>query len=667
MAEHPGHARRRRRRGSGTGWPSRTGRPGSPTPNCSTRRGRSVRRWWRPASSPATGWPSGPSTAPSGWWPCSAARSGRGRARPGQHAVQGRRGGGHPGPEPGPGAGHRHRFPRDRLRRDAAVHRRCAARSGHDGGRPRSRHRTGPSRGLGSSVGPRTPGGPIVDQRRWRVGPDDPSDILFTSGTTGLPKGVVMTHGRTLCVATDWVAMTGLVADDRYLMVNPYFHMFGLKAGILACVASGATMLPEAVFDVDRVLGRVERERVTVLPGSPTLYQAILDHPERGESRPVQPAGGGDRCGRHPGRAHPPHERRAAVLDDHHRLRAHRGGHGRGDGPGRRRRDHRHHGRAAPSRFRDPHRRRRRGRRARRAARRGGAARRERHGRLPRRPGGDAACALRRRVVADRRHRPGRPGRVSAHRRSGQGHVHRRRLQRLSRRDRECPVAPSRYCAGGGDRRRRRPPGRGRHGLRRHGDAGPHRPDIIGWCRDQMANYKVPRARGAGRRAAGQRHRKGDEGRPARAGGTGTPRRWTGERRCRRGAFDVVGPAGRRAGRLGGRAVGGRPAGRLGRRRHKGRGARGRPHAPRVRLAGDRQRHAEPGLLARQPGQAQRRAGPAPARGPGAPGGPAGVGGRLHQQSAARRPRRTRPGACGHRRPPPPSRVLQHQWLRPAR
>jgi HIP---CoA ligase len=58
--------------------------------------------------------------------------------------------------------------------------------------------------------------------------------------------------------------------------------MFGLKAGILACVAAGATMLPEAVFDVDRVLGRIERERVTVLPGSPTLYQAILDDPERG-------------------------------------------------------------------------------------------------------------------------------------------------------------------------------------------------------------------------------------------------------------------------------------------------------------------------------------------------------------------------------------------------
>jgi HIP---CoA ligase len=122
----------------------------------------------------------------------------------------------------------------------------------------------------------------VLDRRRLGLGPDDPSDILFTSGTTGLPKGVLMTHGRTLRVATDWVEMTGLGADDRYLMVNPYFHMFGLKAGILACVASGATMLPEPVFDVDRALSRVERERVTVLPGSPTVYQAILDHPDRG-------------------------------------------------------------------------------------------------------------------------------------------------------------------------------------------------------------------------------------------------------------------------------------------------------------------------------------------------------------------------------------------------
>ncbi|HEV2310140.1 MAG TPA: AMP-binding protein, partial [Acidimicrobiia bacterium] len=120
-----------------------------------------------------------------------------------------------------------------------------------------------------------------VDRRAAAVTDDDPSDILFTSGTTGAPKGVVQTHGRTLRVATDWVAMSGLSDGDRYLMVNPYFHMFGLKAGILACVVAGATMLPEPVFDTDRVLRRVVDEQITVLPGPPTLYQSILDHPDR--------------------------------------------------------------------------------------------------------------------------------------------------------------------------------------------------------------------------------------------------------------------------------------------------------------------------------------------------------------------------------------------------
>ena len=86
---------------------------------------------------------------------------------------------------------------------------------------------------------------------------------------------------RGLRVFSDWVGIVGLCDRDRYLMVNPYFHQFGLKAGILACLAGGAVMLPEAAFDVDRALSRVASERVTVFPGAPTLYHSILDHADR--------------------------------------------------------------------------------------------------------------------------------------------------------------------------------------------------------------------------------------------------------------------------------------------------------------------------------------------------------------------------------------------------
>jgi acyl-CoA synthetase (AMP-forming)/AMP-acid ligase II len=109
----------------------------------------------------------------------------------------------------------------------------------------------------------------------------DMSDLIFTSGTTGHPKGAMSTHGQSLRTFATWSEVVGLREGDRYLVVNPFFHTFGYKAGILACLMAGATILPEPVFDVGRVLRRIAEERVTVLPGPPTIFQAILDHPER--------------------------------------------------------------------------------------------------------------------------------------------------------------------------------------------------------------------------------------------------------------------------------------------------------------------------------------------------------------------------------------------------
>lgn len=121
----------------------------------------------------------------------------------------------------------------------------------------------------------------VAEARAGAVNPDDLCDVIFTSGTTGHPKGVMCTHAQTLRAFRDWCDTTGLRRGDRYLVVLPFFHSFGYKAGWLACLMMGATVLPQPVFDVAAVLERVGRERVTVLPGPPALYQSILTHPER--------------------------------------------------------------------------------------------------------------------------------------------------------------------------------------------------------------------------------------------------------------------------------------------------------------------------------------------------------------------------------------------------
>ena len=104
----------------------------------------------------------------------------------------------------------------------------------------------------------------------------DIADIVFTSGTTGRPKGAMMNHLQTLRMYAEWADLADLREGDRYLAVNPFFHTFGYKAGCIASMIRGATILPVRTFDVDRVLDLVERERITMLPGPPTLYHSLL-------------------------------------------------------------------------------------------------------------------------------------------------------------------------------------------------------------------------------------------------------------------------------------------------------------------------------------------------------------------------------------------------------
>jgi HIP---CoA ligase len=121
----------------------------------------------------------------------------------------------------------------------------------------------------------------LAMQRCDAVSADDVSDILFTSGTTGRSKGAMSSHRQALAVAGAWAQCGEVTQADRYLVVNPFFHSFGYKAGILVCLLTGATIVPQLVYDPEQSMRLIDAERITILPGAPTIYQTILDHPAR--------------------------------------------------------------------------------------------------------------------------------------------------------------------------------------------------------------------------------------------------------------------------------------------------------------------------------------------------------------------------------------------------
>ncbi|MFL6121159.1 FadD3 family acyl-CoA ligase [Actinophytocola sp.] len=131
---------------------------------------------------------------------------------------------------------------------------------------------------------------PVSPAQPWRpleprdvavpLGGDDVSDILFTAGTTGRSKGAVSAHRQVLAVARAWAERGEVTAEDRYLVINPFFHSFGYKAGIVVCLLTGATIVPQAVYDAAAAARLVHDERISVMPGAPTIFQTMLDLPE---------------------------------------------------------------------------------------------------------------------------------------------------------------------------------------------------------------------------------------------------------------------------------------------------------------------------------------------------------------------------------------------------
>jgi acyl-CoA synthetase (AMP-forming)/AMP-acid ligase II len=122
-----------------------------------------------------------------------------------------------------------------------------------------------------------------VDRRLAAIGPESTSDVMFTSGTTGRPKGVKLRHGTSMQLYCSMGEIMTLRPGDVDLVVPPFFHCFGYKAGWMASFMFGMTVVPQKVFDTEEVLARIEAETVSVYLGPPTIYSDLLNHPRRGD------------------------------------------------------------------------------------------------------------------------------------------------------------------------------------------------------------------------------------------------------------------------------------------------------------------------------------------------------------------------------------------------
>ncbi|MCX7570844.1 AMP-binding protein [Tumebacillus sp. DT12] len=116
--------------------------------------------------------------------------------------------------------------------------------------------------------------------RQDSLDPDDVINMQYTSGTTGFPKGVMLTHNNIINNGRNIAACMDLTDVDRLCIPVPFFHCFGCVLGVMACVTVGATMVPIVFFNPQEVLETVEAEKCTGLHGVPTMFIAELNHPE---------------------------------------------------------------------------------------------------------------------------------------------------------------------------------------------------------------------------------------------------------------------------------------------------------------------------------------------------------------------------------------------------
>jgi acyl-CoA synthetase (AMP-forming)/AMP-acid ligase II len=116
-------------------------------------------------------------------------------------------------------------------------------------------------------------------ERETHVAPDTLADIMFTSGTTGAPKGALFDHRRSLGGARAWCGIAQQTPGDRYCVFGPFSHNASYKAGWVAGLMSGSTVYWPESYDPVSVLDMIADERITVMAAPPTVFQEILDHP----------------------------------------------------------------------------------------------------------------------------------------------------------------------------------------------------------------------------------------------------------------------------------------------------------------------------------------------------------------------------------------------------